>query len=95
MLFTTFFYGLRERGLKVSMQEWLTFLEALSEGLIQERVADLYFVGRAILVKHEVELDIFDEVFLHQFKGAELPERELTDELLNWLQNPILPKGLT
>ena len=95
MPFTNLLLTLRSRGLKVSMQEWLIFLEALTAGLVKERVADLYFVGRAILVKHEGELDIYDEVFLHLFEGAELSAAEITDELLNWLQDPKLPKPLT
>ena len=95
MPFTRFLLALRSGGLQVSMQEWLGFLEALSEGLVQESLSDLYFIGRATLVKHEGELDRFDEVFLHVFRGAEKPAREWTDDLLQWLENPVLPEPLT
>ena len=71
------------------------FLEALVTGLVQESLTDLYFIGRATLVKHEGELDRYDEVFLHVFRGAEKPAREWSEDLLAWLTNPVLPEPLT
>ena len=72
--FTRFLLALRSGGLKVSMQEWLGFLEALVTGLVQESLTDLYFIGRATLVKHEGDWTGTDEVFLHVVQsGAEKP----------------------
>ena len=93
-MFIDFFHGLRKQGIRVTLQEWLTFLETLQRGLIRESVDDLYHVGRAILVKHEAEYDLYDQVFLHVFGNAPAPE-PITDDVLDWLENPILPRALT
>jgi len=93
-LFTEFYQTLRKRGVPVSLQEWLTFLEALEQGLIRENLDDFYHVGRALLVKHEARFDLYDEVFLSCFKGVP-GKLEVTDDLLNWLENPKAPRPLT
>ena len=58
-----FFYQLREGGLKTSITELLTLLEAMQKGLARGSVDDFYFLSRACLVKDESQLDRFDRIF--------------------------------
>lgn len=43
-MFTAFFYLLRSRGLKVSMNEWMTLMEALDKGLHQSSFTGFYYL---------------------------------------------------
>jgi len=93
-MFIDFFYTLREVGIPVSPTSFLTLHKALSAGLI-ESLNDFYTSARSILVKSERYFDLFDQVFAHQFEGAELPDTEglELDEMAramleSWLQNP-------
>lgn len=86
-MFTAFFYLLRSRGLKVSMNEWMTLMEALDKGLHQSSFTGFYYLCRSVLVKSEADFDKFDGAFLEFFKGVEF-EGELPPELIDWLPNP-------
>ena len=86
-MFVAFFYLLRQRGLDVSLNEWITLLEAMEKGLHGSTLTGFYQLCRAILVKSEVEYDRFDQVFLEFFKDVPFQE-ELPEELLNWLEHP-------
>lgn len=86
-MFTAFFYLLRSRGLKVSMNEWMTLMEALDKGLHQSSFTGFYYLCRSVLVKSEADFDKFDGAFLEFFKGVEF-EGELPKELMDWLTNP-------
>ncbi len=66
-----FFFMLREGGMKTSITELLTLLEALKRGVAGQSVDDFYFLARAALVKDETELDRFDRIFGAYFKGIE------------------------
>jgi uncharacterized protein len=66
-----FFYQLRKGGLKVSLTEFLTLLEALKQGLAQFSIDEFYYLSRACLVKDEALYDRFDRVFAAHFKGIE------------------------
>lgn len=66
-----FFYQLRKGGLKVSLTEFLTLLEALKQGLAQFSIDEFYYLARACLVKDEALYDRFDRVFSAHFKGIE------------------------
>ena len=70
MLFS-FFFALRDAGLKVSLSEHLTLLEALSKHLAIYSMDDFYFLSRATLVKDETHYDRFDRAFAAYFKGVE------------------------
>ena len=48
-----FFYTLRSVKLKVSVQEYLSLLEALRAGVIGPSVDDFYYLARTTLVKDE------------------------------------------
>jgi len=86
-MFSAFFYLLRARGLDVSLNEWLTLMEALEKGLAQSSLTSFYYLARAILVKSEAEFDKFDGAFLEYFKDVEFYD-EIPQELLDWLNNP-------
>jgi uncharacterized protein with von Willebrand factor type A (vWA) domain len=67
----TFFTELRSAKVPVTLREYLTLLEALDQNLAHQRVDDFYYLSRACLVKDERNLDKFDRVFSHAFRGLE------------------------
>lgn len=86
-MFADFFYLLRRRGLDVSLNEWLTLLEGMEQGLHRSSLTGFYQLCRAVLVKSEAEYDRFDQVFLEYFR--DIPWKgELPEDLLNWLNHP-------
>lgn len=70
-MFPTFFYELRKAGVPVSLKEYLALMEAMQAGVAGFQVEDFYYLSRAVLVKDERNLDKFDRVFGHCFKGLE------------------------
>ena len=83
-MFTNFFYLLKAKGLKISTTEWLTFMEALDAGLCHGSFTELYFLGRATLVKSEVDFDKYDMAFNEYFYNLK-SEDEVPPEILKWL----------
>ena len=86
-MFVAFFYLLRQRGLDVSLNEWMTLLEGMEKGLHHSTLTGFYHLCRAIVVKNETEFDRFDQVFLEFFKGVPYTG-ELPEDLLDWLNHP-------
>ena len=86
-MFAAFFYLLRSRGMDVSLNEWITLLEAMEKGLHGSTLTGFYQLCRAILVKSETEYDRFDQVFLEFFKDVPF-QGELPEELMDWLNHP-------
>ena len=86
-MFVEFFYLLRDRGLKISLNEWMTLLLGLEKGLHGSSLTGFYQLCRAVLIKTEADFDRFDQVFLEFFKGVPF-EGELPDELMDWLNHP-------
>ncbi len=70
-MFAKLFYGLKEAGLPVSLNEYLTLIGAVEAGCANYAVEDFYYLSRATLVKDERNLDKFDRVFGTIFKGLE------------------------
>ena len=70
-MFTKFFHELKAAGLPVSLREYLTLMEAMDADLANRKVEDFYYLSRSSLVKDERNLDKFDRVFAHVFKGIE------------------------
>jgi uncharacterized protein with von Willebrand factor type A (vWA) domain len=70
-VFAGFFLELRQAKVPVSLREYLTLLEAMQRNLAEYSVDDFYYLSRAALVKDERNLDKFDRVFGHHFKGIE------------------------
>ena len=66
-MFAAFFYLLRQRGLHVSLNEWMTLLEGMEKGLHHSTLTGFYHLCRAVVVKSEAEFDRFDQVFLEFF----------------------------
>ncbi len=66
-----FFFLLREGGMKTSITELLTLLEALEKRVASHNVDEFYFLARATLVKDESQLDRFDRIFGAYFKGID------------------------
>ena len=76
-----FFYELREYGLKPSVTEFLTLLEALDKRVAVCSVEDFYYLSRATLVKDETQFDRFDRIFSRYFKGIEEATEGLLDDI--------------
>ena len=86
-MFNTLFYELKAARLPVSLREYLTLLEAMDARVVHYSVDDFYYLSRASLVKDERNLDRFDQVFGHVFKGLEPSDNlEEVDIPAEWLQ---------
>ncbi len=85
-MFTAFFAELKDAGLPVTLREFLTLMEAMEADLADKSVEEFYYLSRAALVKDERNLDKFDRVFGHVFKGlealSEAIEAEIPEEWL-------------
>ncbi|MCB2100042.1 MAG: VWA domain-containing protein [Rhodobacterales bacterium] len=80
-MFINFFLELKAAKVPVSLREYLTLVEAMEKGLADYSVEDFYYLSRSCLVKDETNLDKFDRVFGHVFKGLEGPPAEGADLL--------------
>lgn len=86
-MLTGFFFMLREGGMKPSVTELLTLLEALKKGVADYSVDDFYYLSRACLVKDESKFDQFDRIFAAHFQGIEDAIKTLSEELPDdWLR---------
>jgi uncharacterized protein with von Willebrand factor type A (vWA) domain len=86
-MFVTFFHELKSAGVPVSLREYLTLIEAMNADIAGRRVEDFYYLSRAALVKDERNLDKFDRVFGHVFKGLDLVSEALEAEIpAEWLK---------
>ena len=70
-MFMRFFTELREAKVPVTLKEYLMLMEALDKVVINRSVDEFYYLSRSALVKDEKNLDRFDQVFSHVFKGLE------------------------
>src|SRR6185436_14706742 len=86
-MFLDLFYGLRDEGVPVALQEWMTLLEALKRGMHGSSLLRFYHLARACLVKSETFFDAYDRVFARVFHGVE-GSLDVTDEILQWLKDP-------
>jgi uncharacterized protein with von Willebrand factor type A (vWA) domain len=86
-MFVAFFHELKTAGVPVTLREYLTLMEAMEQDLAGRRVEDFYYLARAALVKDERNLDKFDRVFGHVFKGLESTSESLSAEIpAEWLK---------
>jgi len=90
-IFLGFFYRLREHGLKVTPQQWLTLVEGLARGLHASSLVGFYSLARGIMVRDESELDDFDLCFAAQFEGSSFAMAEIENEVWEWLGGPVRP----
>src|SRR3569833_2087137 len=70
-MFFQFFDELRAAKIPVTLKEYLALMDALDKDVIDMKIEDFYFLSRTALVKDERNLDKFDRVFGHVFKGLE------------------------
>src|SRR5258708_6493917 len=71
----------------VTRPEYRTLMEAMTQDLAGRQVESFYYLARATLVKDERNLDKFDRVFGHVFRGLALVEEALTAEIpAEWLK---------
>jgi len=86
-MFVHFFHELKKANVPVTLREYLMLLEAMDKNVIENRVEDFYFLSRASLVKDERNLDKFDQVFGHVFKGLDLTLEDHSQQLPEeWLK---------
>ncbi len=86
-MFMRFFTELREAKLPVTLKEYLVLMQALDRQVIDRSVDDFYYLSRAALVKDEKNLDRFDQVFGHVFKGLERLDADLSADIpAEWLK---------
>jgi len=70
-MFHTFFTELRAAKVPVSIREYLTLLEGVEKGVADESLDGFYYLSRTALIKDERDLDKFDQVFSHVFRGMD------------------------
>lgn len=89
-MFLDLFNELRKAKVPVSLKEYLALMEAMDARVAAYRIDDFYYLARAVLVKDERNLDKFDRIFGHVFKGLEAPDDEITADIPEeWLQKLI------
>src|ERR1051326_3631305 len=103
-MFFTFFDELRAAKIPVSLKEYLALMDALSKDVIDMKIDEFYYLSRTALVKDERNLDKFDRVFGHVFKGlegldasllAQIPEewlKALTEKFLSEEEKKMIEK---
>ncbi len=86
-MFMRFFSELRQAKVPVTLKEYLVLMEAMDKDVIDRKVEDFYYLSRSTLVKDEKNLDKFDRVFGHVFKGLESVGDGMTSEIpAEWLK---------
>ena len=89
-MFLDFFIKLKDSKIPVSLNEYLTFLNALKFDLVGYNINKFYYLARSILVKDEKLLDKFDVVFGQYFKSIEKIKHKDLLQLFeipdNWLK---------
>ena len=86
-MFFQFFDELRSARVPVTLKEYLALMDALDHDIIELKVDEFYYLARATLVKDERNLDKFDRVFSHVFKGLEsLEGTEIAQIPEEWLR---------
>ena len=86
-MFFQFFDELRSARVPVTLKEYLALMDALSKDVIEMKIDEFYYLSRTALVKDERNLDKFDRVFSHVFKGLETLEgTEIAQIPEEWLR---------
>ena len=90
-----FLFELRARKVPVSTHEWLALMEAMALGLHESSLDGFYHLCRTICVKDIALYDAYDEAFLAYFKDIYPQALALTEQLLEWLNDPKAFDALT
>jgi len=86
-MFLRLFTELRDAKVPVSLREYLDLMNAMDKGVIGLNTDDFYYLSRSALVKDERNLDKFDRVFAHVFKGMEKVDESLMADIpAEWLK---------
>ncbi|HTQ13261.1 MAG TPA: VWA domain-containing protein [Rhizomicrobium sp.] len=86
-MFFQFFDELRAARVPVTLKEYLALMDALDKNVIDLRIDDFYYLSRTALVKDERNLDKFDQVFGHVFRGLENIDASLLAQIPEeWLK---------
>src|SRR3954465_14159752 len=86
-MFVSFFHELKSAGVPVTLREYLTLMEAMAADVAGRKVEDFYYLSRTALIKDERNLDKFDRVFGHVFKGLALMSDAIEAEIpAEWLK---------
>jgi uncharacterized protein with von Willebrand factor type A (vWA) domain len=94
-MFFQFFDELRSAKVPVTLKEYLALMDALDNDVIDMKIDAFYYLSRVALVKDERNLDKFDRVFAHVFKGVEtLDATEIAQLPEDWLK-ALMEKFLT
>src|SRR5690554_463993 len=67
----SFFFGLKNAGIPVSIRELLDLIAALEKHIVFANLEEFYFLSRAIMVKDEKNYDKFDKAFAIYFNDLE------------------------
>ena len=70
-MFQNFFTELRAAKVPVSIREYLTLIAGVEKGVANDSLDGFYYLSRTALVKDERNLDKFDQVFSHVFRGMD------------------------
>lgn len=92
-MFIKFFYLLRDKGLNISLDEWLCLIDALDKGLAMNSLVEFYYLCRNVLIKTEADYDKFDMAFAEYFEGVESVE-DIPEELWQWLNTGELERAM-
>ena len=104
-MFFQFFDELRAARIPVTLKEYLALMSAMDKDIIDMKIEEFYFLSRTALVKDERNLDKFDQVFGHVFKGLEgidgsfisqIPEewlKALTEKFLSEEEKKMIEKA--
>lgn len=93
-MFITFFDLLKQRGLKISIHEWLSLSEALDSGLCGPRLTDFYYLCRCLLIKSETDFDTFDLCFSAFFKDVQISDT-IPQAVYRWLDKEVKEEALS
>ena len=93
-MFVDFLLYMRAHGLRASLTEWLSLMDALARGHGRANLNVFYHLARSLLVKNENHFDLYDRIFASYFDGVD-EQFDLNDEIYKWLEDPVLPKQLT
>ena len=96
-MFLNFFQELREAKVPVTLREYLSLMEAMDKQVIGMEVEEFYYLSRAALVKDERNIDKFDKVFGHVFKGLDsmadaVNPQDIPEEWLKKMSEKFLSK---
>ena len=83
-MFYNFFQNLKDKGVHVTLGEFLDLQNALDRGLCGSSLTQFYYVARMILIKSETDYDKYDMAFEECFKATQR-ETEVGAAMLRWL----------